>query len=162
MSAREKAIIFNRDKECISRKELETLQLQQLKTTLKRVYERVPFYKREFDAAGVSPDIASLSELTHFPFTKKNHLRENYPFGLFASPTEDVRRIHASSGTKGKPTVVGFTDRDLENWKEVCARSLAAAGARPGDIIHNAYGYGLFTGGLGVHYGAENLKATVV
>ncbi len=162
VSAREKAFIFNKNKECLSRKELEAIQLEHLKQTLKRVYENVPFYTHAFDKAGVTADISSLSELVNFPFTKKTHLRENYPFGLFAVPTQEVRRIHASSGTKSKPTVVGYTDRDLENWKEVCARSLAAGGARPGDIIHNAYGYGLFTGGLGVHYGAENLKATVV
>lgn len=146
----------------MDRKALEKLQLERLRETLDRVYKSVPFYKERFDKAGVSPEITDLALLEEFPFTKKTDLRENYPFGLFAEPLDRVRRLHASSGTKGKPTVVGYTDRDLEDWKEVCARSLAAAGAFPGDIIHNAYGYGLFTGGLGMHYGVENFKATVV
>lgn len=155
--------IWNQQAECLSRKELEELQLKRLKATLERVYAKVPFYTRKFDEAKIQLDkFNSLDDIDCLPFTKKTDLRENYPFGLFAEPLEKVRRIHASSGTKGKPTVVGYTDSDLNDWKEVCARSLAAAGAKPGDIIHNAYGYGLFTGGLGMHYGAENFGATVV
>ncbi len=145
------------------RQELEALQLKHLGETLHRVYNQVPFYKQKFDETKIKPDsLRSLDDLSILPFTKKSDLRDNYPFGLFAEPLENVRRIHASSGTKGKPTVVGYTDKDLQDWKEVCARSLAAAGAKPGDIVHNAYGYGLFTGGLGMHYGAENFGATVV
>ncbi len=145
------------------RQELEALQLKHLGETLNRVYTQVPFYTKKFDENKIKPDkIKSLDDLTALPFTRKSDLREHYPFGFFAEPLENVRRIHASSGTKGKPTVVGYTDKDLQDWKEVCARSLACAGARPGDIIHNAYGYGLFTGGLGMHYGAENFGATVV
>jgi phenylacetate-CoA ligase len=128
-----------------------------------RVYEKVPFYRQHFDAAGIKPGaLKSLADLQNLPFTRKSDLREHYPFGLFAEPLGRVNRLHASSGTKGKPTVVGYTKADIKNWAEVCARSLAAAGARPGDVIHNSYGYGLFTGGLGVHYGAETLGATVV
>jgi len=162
-STKSETFIWNRQAECLPRKELEALQLKRLKTVLERVYNRVPFYKSKFDEAKV--DLAkfnSLDDIQCLPFTKKTDLREHYPFGLFAEPLEKVRRIHASSGTKGKPTVVGYTDQDLEDWREVCARSLGAAGAKPGDIIHNAYGYGLFTGGLGMHYGAEKFGATVV
>lgn len=155
--------IWNEQAECLSRAELEQLQLQRLKSTLERVYSKVPFYTRKLDEAKIDLDtFKSLDDVQCLPFTKKTDLRENYPFGLFAEPLENVRRIHASSGTKGKPTVVGYTDSDLADWQEVCARSLAAAGAKPGDIIHNAYGYGLFTGGLGMHYGAENFGATVI
>lgn len=137
--------------------------MKRLKTVLERVYNKVPFYRQKFDEAKINLEtFKSLDDLQCLPFTRKTDLRENYPFGLFAEPLEKVRRIHASSGTKGKPTVVGYTDTDLNDWKEVCARSLASAGARPGDIIHNAYGYGLFTGGLGMHYGAENFGATIV
>ena len=146
----------------MERESLEALQLARLKEVIARVYEKVPFYKKHFDNAGVKPEIKELSDLDRFPFTRKSNLRDNYPFGLFAEPLDKVRRIHASSGTKGKPTVVGYTENDIEDWKEVCARSIGAAGGRPGDIIHNAYGYGLFTGGLGMHYGAENFKATVI
>ena len=157
------SFIWNEKAECGARKELEKLQLKRLKTMLTTVYEKVPFYRSRFDEAGVKPEsIDSLKALSSLPFTKKTDLREHYPFGLFAEPLENVRRLHASSGTKGKPTVVGYTENDLETWKEVCARSLACAGAKPKDIIHNAYGYGLFTGGLGMHYGAEKLGATVV
>ncbi|MBW5483647.1 phenylacetate--CoA ligase PaaK [Streptomyces bambusae] len=143
--------------------ELRAVQLTRLRETLHRVYERVPHYRRAFDEAGVHPDdCRSLADLARFPFTTKDDLRANYPFGMFAVPREEVRRIHASSGTTGQPTVVGYTERDLGVWAEVVARSLRAAGARPGHIVHVAYGYGLFTGGLGAHYGAERLGCTVV
>jgi phenylacetate-CoA ligase len=149
--------------ESLARRELETIQLARLKETLERTYNNVPFYKKLFDEAGVDiKKVKSLEDLERFPFTKKSDLRDNYPFGLFAVPRERAVRLHASSGTKGKPTVVGYTKNDLDVWAEVCARSLAAASAHPGDVIHNSYGYGLFTGGLGMHYGAENLGATVV
>lgn len=155
--------MWNSQIECLTRADLEQLQLKRLVQTAQRTYERVPFYKKAFDEAGVRPDsIKSLADLKLLPFTRKTDLRENYPFGLFSEPLTSVSRIHASSGTKGKPTVVGYTKADIENWAEVVARSLAAAGSRPGDIIHNSYGYGLFTGGMGVHYGAEKLGATVV
>ncbi|MDZ4834134.1 MAG: phenylacetate--CoA ligase [Candidatus Melainabacteria bacterium] len=156
-------MIWNRQAETLPRKELEALQLERLKAVLERVYAKVPFYKKHFDQVKINlSTFKSLDDLQCLPFTKKTDLRDNYPFGLFAEPLDKVRRIHASSGTKGKPTVVGYTDSDLEDWREVCARSLAAAGARPADVLHNAYGYGLFTGGLGMHYGAENFGATVV
>ncbi len=143
--------------------ELRTLQLERLRATLHRVYANVPHYRRAFDDAGVHPDqVSSLADLARFPFTTKEDLRQNYPFGMFAVPRSDVARVHASSGTTGKPTVVGYTADDIEMWAEVVARSLYAAGARPGDIVHVAYGYGLFTGGLGAHYGAERLGCTVV
>ena len=163
VSTKSETLIWNKQAETLPRKELEALQLERLKNLLERVYAKVPFYKQRFDEHKINLDsFNSLDDLQCLPFTKKTDLRENYPFGLFAEPLEKVRRIHASSGTKGKPTVVGYTDQDLEDWKEVCSRSLAAAGVRPGDILHNAYGYGLFTGGLGMHYGAENFGATVV
>jgi phenylacetate-CoA ligase len=149
--------------ETMPRPELQKLQLARLKQTVERSYANVPFYKKLLDDAGCNPqDLKTLSDLEKFPFTKKSDLRDNYPFGLFAVPMQEVARLHASSGTKGKPTVVGYTKNDLDVWAEVCARSLAAASAHPGDIVHNAYGYGLFTGGLGVHYGAETLGCTVV
>ncbi len=142
---------------------LRMLQLERLRSTLHRVYANVPHYRRAFDDAGVHPDqVSSLADLARFPFTTKEDLRQNYPFGMFAVPRSDVVRVHASSGTTGKPTVVGYTADDIEMWSEVVARSLYAAGARPGDIVHVAYGYGLFTGGLGAHYGAERLGCTVV
>ena len=142
---------------------LRALQLGRLRETLHALHERVPHYRRAFDAAGVHPDdLASLDDLARFPFTTKDDLRANYPFGMFAVPREDVVRVHASSGTTGKPTVVGYTQRDVDTWAELMARSLAAAGVRRGDLVHNAYGYGLFTGGLGLHYGAERLGCTVV
>lgn len=163
VSTKSETLIWNKQAETSPRKELEALQLARLKSLLERVYAKVPFYKQRLDEHKIKIDtFNSLDDLQCLPFTKKTDLRDNYPFGLFAEPLEKVRRIHASSGTKGKPTVVGYTDGDLEDWKEVCSRSLAAAGARPGDILHNAYGYGLFTGGLGMHYGAENFGATVV
>ncbi|HEV7654627.1 MAG TPA: phenylacetate--CoA ligase PaaK [Mycobacteriales bacterium] len=143
--------------------ELRALQLDRLRTTLRHVYDDVPHYRAAFDAAGVHPDdCREPADLARFPTTSKADLRENYPFGLFAVPREQVRRVHASSGTTGKPVVVGYTEQDLDIWATVMARSIRAAGGRPGDILHNAYGYGLFTGGLGAHYGGEKLGCTVV
>src|SRR6202045_484508 len=143
--------------------ELRALQLDRLRWTLRYAYANVPFYRKKFDAAGVSPqDCASLADLVRFPFTTKHDLRDNYPFGMFAVPRTDVRRIHASSGTTGQPTVVGYTQADLDTWSDLMARSIRAAGGRPGDMVHVAYGYGLFTGGLGAHYGAERLGCTVI
>ena len=142
---------------------LRALQLERLRHTLHHAYASVPHYRRAFDAAGVRPeDLRRLEDLRHFPFTTKSDLRENYPFGLFAVPREQVVRIHASSGTTGKPTVVGYTAADIDTWSQLVARSIRAAGARAGDIVHVSYGYGLFTGGLGAHYGAERLGLTVV
>ncbi|MCP3754436.1 phenylacetate--CoA ligase PaaK [Streptomyces sp. TBY4] len=149
--------------ERLGRDELAALQLTRLRATLRRAYERVPFYRQAFDKAGLHPDdCRSLSDLALFPFTTKSDLRDQYPFGMFAVPRSEVRRIHASSGTTGRPTVVGYTDGDLSTWADVVARSIRAAGGRPGQIVHIAYGYGLFTGGLGAHYGAERLGCTVV
>ncbi len=149
--------------EIASRDEISALQLERLKWSLKHAYDNVPMYKKRFDEAGVHPDdLKSLSDLAKFPFTYKNDLRDNYPFGLFAVPREQIVRLHASSGTTGKPTVVGYTANDLSNWADLGARSLRASGVKPGDIVHNAYGYGLFTGGLGAHAGIERLGATVV
>jgi len=156
-------MIYNMDFETLPREALEAIQLRRLKETLSRVYATVPFYRKQFDGADFKPvDIQSLDDLKHVPFTTKQDLRDNYPFGMFAVPLENVVRIHASSGTTGRPTVVGYTARDIETWSRLMARSLCAAGATPQDIIHNAYGYGLFTGGLGVHYGAERLGASVI
>ncbi|MFE3587882.1 phenylacetate--CoA ligase PaaK [Streptomyces niveus] len=149
--------------ELLGRDELEALQLTRLRATLRHAYERVPFYRESFDAAGLRPDdCRSLADLARFPFTAKTDLRDNYPFGMFAVDQKDVRRIHASSGTTGRPTVVGYTQGDLDNWADVVARSIRAAGGRPGHKVHVAYGYGLFTGGLGAHYGAERLGCTVI
>ncbi|CAM5616398.1 phenylacetate--CoA ligase PaaK [Streptomyces microflavus] len=149
--------------EQLSRADLETLQLERLRTTLRHAYENVPFYRAAFDGAGLRPeDCRTLADLSRFPFTAKADLRDNYPFGMFAVPERDVRRIHASSGTTGRPTVVGYTERDLDTWADVVARSIRAAGGRPGQKVHVAYGYGLFTGGLGAHYGAERLGCTVI
>jgi phenylacetate-CoA ligase len=146
-----------------SRDELQALQLQRLRATLVLAYERVPHYRAAFDAQGVHPgDCQSLADLAKFPFTTKADLRTNYPFGMFAVPREQLVRIHASSGTTGKPTVVGYTQGDIDRWAELVARSIRAAGGRKGDLVHVAYGYGLFTGGLGAHYGAEKLGCTVV
>jgi phenylacetate-CoA ligase len=143
--------------------ELRALQLARLQDTLRRAYASVPHYRQAFDAAGVHPDdCRDLADLARFPMTSKADLRENYPFGMFAVPQDQVRRIHASSGTTGRPTVVGYTETDLDTWATVMARSIRAAGGRPGDRLHNAYGYGLFTGGLGAHYGAEKLGCTVI
>lgn len=146
-----------------SRDELQSLQLERMKWTLKHAYDNVPHYRAAFDAAGVHPDdLKSLADLAKFPFTEKRTLRDNYPFGLFAVPREKVVRIHASSGTTGKPTVVGYTQNDIDTWAGVVARSIRAAGGRAGDMVHISYGYGLFTGGLGAHYGAERLGCTVI
>src|ERR1700685_2506479 len=135
--------------------ELRALQLERLRWTLRHAYANVPFYRKKFDAAGVSPqDCRSLADLASFPVTTKGDLRENYPAGMFAVPVAELRRIHASSGTTGQPTVVGYTQADLDTWSDLMARSIRAAGGRPGDVVHVAYGYGLFTGGLGAHYGA--------
>ena len=146
-----------------SRDEIAALQLERLRDTLARVYANVPHYRRAFDERGVHPDdLRTLADLAKFPFTTKAALRENYPFGMFAVPREEVVRVHASSGTTGKPTVVGYTQQDVDQWASLVARSLRAAGVRRGDMVHVAYGYGLFTGGLGAHYGAERLGCTVV
>jgi phenylacetate-CoA ligase len=149
--------------ERMSTDELRALQLERLQWTLHHAYEKVPHYRKAFDAAGVHPsDCQSLSDIAKFPTTSKADLRENYPFGMFAVPQSQVRRIHASSGTTGRPTVVGYTAGDIDNWADLIARSIRAAGGRPGHKIHNAYGYGLFTGGLGAHYGIERLGATAI
>jgi len=149
--------------ETAGREELQALQLERMRWSVRHAYENVKFYKDSFDAAGVHPDdLQSLADLAKFPFTTKQDLRDNYPFGMFAVPEEDICRIHASSGTTGKPTVVGYTKRDIETWAGVVARSIRAAGGKPGDKVHIAYGYGLFTGGLGAHYGAEALGCTVI
>ncbi len=146
-----------------SKDELLALQLERLKNTLSQAYDRVPHYKKKLDAAGVHPaDLQQLADLAKFPFTTKDDLRQNYPFGMFAVPMADMVRIHASSGTTGKPTVVGYTQKDIDTWSLLMARSIRAAGGRSTDIIHVAYGYGLFTGGLGAHYGGEYLGATVI
>jgi phenylacetate-CoA ligase len=149
--------------ETASRDEIAALQLERMKWSLRHAYENVPHYKASFDAAGVHPDdLKSLSDLAKFPFTVKQDLRDNYPFGMFAVPREQVVRVHASSGTTGQPTVVGYTQNDLDMWGSVVARSLRAAGLRKGDLLHNAYGYGLFTGGLGIHLGSDALGLTTV
>jgi len=156
-------MIYDIEYETMPREALEAIQLKRLKTTLERVYANVPFYRRKFREAGLAPaDITGLDDLSRIPFTTKQDLRDNYPFNMFAVPMDNVVRIHASSGTTGQPTVVGYTARDVGTWSTLMARSLAAGGAGRGDIIHNAYGYGLFTGGLGVHYGAERLGASVI
>ena len=149
--------------ETASQDELQSLQLQRLKATLQHAYANVPHYRQRFDEKGVHPDdLTSLSDLAKFPFTGKDDLRANYPFGMFAVPRDKVVRIHASSGTTGKPTVVGYTQKDIDTWAGLVARSIRASGGRAGDIVHVAYGYGLFTGGLGAHYGAEKLGCTVI
>ncbi|WP_194726630.1 phenylacetate--CoA ligase PaaK [Noviherbaspirillum malthae] len=146
-----------------SKDELQSLQLERLKSSLRHAYQNVPHYRASFDAAGVHPDdLKTLADLAKFPFTTKKDLRENYPFGMFAVPREEVVRVHASSGTTGKPTVVGYTQADIDTWASLVARSIRAAGGRAGDICHISYGYGLFTGGLGAHYGAEKLGCTVI
>jgi phenylacetate-CoA ligase len=156
-------MIYNEEYETLPREALEALQLKRLQSQIERIYARVPYYRAKMDEAGVAPgDIRSLADISKLPFTTKEDLRKNYPFGLFTVPLERVVRIHASSGTTGQPTVVGYTKRDIGIWAELMARCLTAAGATQQDIIHNAYGYGLFTGGLGAHYGAENLGATVI
>ena len=149
--------------EIASRDEISSLQLERLKWSLRHAYDNVPHYREKFDAAGIAPDdLSDLSDLAKFPFLVKDDLRRNYPFGMFAVPRAQVVRVHASSGTTGIPTVVGYTQTDIDNWAGLMARSIRAAGGRPGDIAHVAYGYGLFTGGLGAHYGAERLGCTVI
>ena len=156
-------MMFDVEKEMMPREELEKLQLSRLKNLCERVYANVPHYRKSFDEAGVGPaDIKKLSDITLLPFTEKQHMRDAFPYGLFAVPRDTIVRLHASSGTTGKATVVGYTRRDLDNWAELMARSFSAAGITRKDLIHNAYGYGLFTGGLGAHYGAERLGATVI
>lgn len=157
------ATYFNEEFETLPRAALEALQLKRLQGVLERVYRNVPFYKKTFDIAGVGPDkVKSLDDLQLLPFTVKQDMRDSYPYGLFAAPMEEIVRIHASSGTTGKPTVVGYTRHDIDIWSDLMARSFVTAGVHKGDIIHNAYGYGLFTGGLGAHYGAERLGASVI
>ncbi len=156
-------MIYSEEFETLPREVLEALQLKRLKQVVQRVYHTVGFYRKAFDKAGVTPDdIKSLDDLRRFPFTTKQDLRENYPFGMFAVPMSSIVRLHASSGTTGRSTVVGYTKRDIETWSELMARCFVAAGVTKNDIIHNAYGYGLFTGGLGAHYGAEKLGASVI
>ena len=156
-------MIWNEEYETLPRPALEALQLKRLKAQVTRVHATVPYYRKKMEDAGVTPDdIQTLADIRLLPFTTKEDLRKNYPFGLFTVPMEKVVRIHASSGTTGKPTVVGYTKRDIEMWAELMTRTLSAAGVHSGDIVHNAYGYGLFTGGLGAHYGAENLGAAVI
>jgi phenylacetate-CoA ligase len=155
--------MFQPDAETMPRGDLTALQTSRLKRTLERAYANVEHYRKKFDTAGVRPsDFKSLADIAKFPFTLKTDLRDTYPFGMFAVPRDSLLRLHASSGTTGKPTVVGYTKGDLDLWSDLMARSLACAGVEPGDIVHNAYGYGLFTGGLGAHYGAERLGCTVV
>jgi phenylacetate-CoA ligase len=156
-------MIWNEKFETLSRTDIQSLQLKRLKAVVKRVYEAVPYYRAKMDELGVKPSrIKSLEDLRKLPFTTKEDLRKNYPFGLFTVALDKVIRIHASSGTTGKPTVVGYTKKDIDTWAELMARTLSSGGAHRGDVIHNAYGYGLFTGGLGAHYGAERLGATVI
>ncbi|GEO81446.1 phenylacetate--CoA ligase family protein [Pararhodospirillum oryzae] len=155
--------MFDPQAEAMPREDLARLQLSRLKETLAHAYANVPHYQQSFKAAGVTPDdLTTLEDLARFPFTVKDDLRRGYPFGMFAVPREQVVRLHASSGTTGRPTVVGYTPEDIHTWGTLMARCLHSAGARPGDILHNAYGYGLFTGGLGAHYGAEHLGCSVV
>lgn len=155
--------MFDPAAETMPRPALLALQVERLKNVLQHAYSRVPHYRKKFSEAGVQPsDFRILPDIARFPFTLKTDLRDNYPFGMFATPREKLIRIHASSGTTGKPTVVGYTRGDLGRWSDLMARSFACAGALPGDVVHNAYGYGLFTGGLGAHYGAERLGCTVV
>ena len=154
---------FQRDRETMPRERLAALQLERLRATVRNAHDNVPLHRKRLDDAGVVPEaIDSLDDIVRLPFTLKTDLRDHYPFGMFARPLGALARLHASSGTTGKPTVVGYTRADLDNWGDLMARSIAAAGGRPGDVVHNAYGYGLFTGGLGAHYGAERLGAVVV
>lgn len=154
---------WNEEKECMPREELENLQLRRLKETVYRIYSFVPAYQEKMDQAGVKPDdIKTLQDIRHLPFTTKQDLRDNYPFNLFAIPMSEVVRIHSSSGTTGKPTVVGYSRKDIDIWAELMARALSSAGTSKHEVIQNSYGYGLFTGGLGVHYGAEKIGASVI
>jgi len=156
-------MIYNEEFETLPREVLETLQAKRLQQVVQRVYHTVGFYRKAFDKAGVNPDdIKTLPDITRLPFTTKQDLRDNYPFGLFAAPMSSIVRLHASSGTTGRAVVVGYTKRDIDTWSELMARCYVAAGLNKNDIIHNAYGYGLFTGGLGAHYGAEKLGASVI
>ncbi|OQA34762.1 MAG: Phenylacetate-coenzyme A ligase [Betaproteobacteria bacterium ADurb.Bin341] len=156
-------MIYDIEFETLPREQLEALQLRRLQATVERCYATIKFYRDAMDELGVRPEhIKKVSDVRHLPFTKKEQLRDNYPFGMFAVPTTQVVRVHASSGTTGKPTVVGYTKRDIDIWADLVARSLVASGLRPGDRLHNGYGYGLFTGGLGLHYGGERLGVTVV
>jgi len=156
-------LIWNKEDEQMSREELNELQVERLQATVRKVYNNVPFYKNKLDSAGVNPnELDSLKDLSRLPFTTKDDLRDNYPFGLFTVPLEEVVRIHSSSGTTGKPTVVGYTQEDIEIWTELMARTMSCGGIGKGDIVQNAFGYGLFTGGLGIHYGAEKTGASVV
>ncbi len=156
-------MIYNEKIECMGREQMHALQSKKLIETVKRVYENVPFYRTKMDKLGVKPDdIKSIDDIVKLPFTTKSDLRDNYPFGLFAVKQEEIVRIHASSGTTGKPTVVGYTKNDIDNWAEVCARTIALAGGHPGSTVQVAYGYGLFTGGLGMHYGGERIGASVI
>jgi phenylacetate-CoA ligase len=155
--------VFQPEWESMDRKELRKLQSARLRERVEQVYHRVPFYRRRFEEAGITPEkIRGVEDLHRLPFTRKTDLREQYPFGLFAVEMKQVVRIHSSSGTKGKMTVVGYTRKDIEHWADVCARAIVASGGRAGEVLHNAYGYGLFTGGLGLHYGGERLGMTVV
>jgi len=154
---------FDPAAEALPREKLRALQLRRLKLTVKNAHDNVPLHRQRLKSNGVKPaDIRSLDDLAALPFTMKSDLRDHYPFGMFARPREELVRLHASSGTTGKPTVVGYSAKDIATWADLMARTMACAGARPGDVIHNAYGYGLFTGGLGAHYGGERLGATVV
>jgi len=156
-------LIFNEKLETLERSQMEALQLGSLKKTVERVYSNVPFYREKFKQLGIKPsDIQGLDDIHKLPFTVKKDLRDHYPYGLFASPMQDIIRLHASSGTSGKPTVVGYTRNDIDNWGEIVARSITASGGGSGDIMHNAYGYGLFTGGLGMHTGGEKLGIATV
>jgi len=156
-------VIWNKEAECMNRKDMEALQLQRLKEVVKRAYENVPFYRKRFDDIGLKPEhITTLKDIEKIPFTTKDDLRDNYPYGLFAVPMKKIVRIHASSGTTGKPIVVGYTKNDLENWSENVARVITAAGGNEDDIAQVVFGYGLFTGGLGVHYGTERIGASVI
>jgi phenylacetate-CoA ligase len=161
--ANNKTMYWEAEMETLPRAGLESIQLRRLQHLIERVYRTVEPYRRKMDAAGVKPeDIRSLADLARLPFTLKEDLRDNYPFGMFTVPLDEVVRVHASSGTTGKPTVVGYTKKDIDTWANLMARALACAGTSSGDMVHNAYGYGLFTGGLGAHYGAEKLGATVI
>jgi len=162
MSASE-TYMYDRTAETMLRADIEALQVSRIKQTIEHAYHNVPHYKARFDAADIKPgDFKTLDDIRRFPFTVKTDLRDNYPFGMLAKPRKSLARLHASSGTTGKPTVVGYTLGDIDTWTDLMARSMACAGALPGDIVHNAYGYGLFTGGLGTHYGAERLGCSVV
>ena len=163
VSKHDPASFFDPGAETMDREVLQALQFERLRQTLRNAHDHVALHRERMDAAGIKPeDVRTLDDLQHIPFTFKADLRDHYPFGMFARPVPSLARIHASSGTTGKATVVGYTRADIDNWADLMARSLQAAGARPGDMVHNAYGYGLFTGGLGAHYGAERLGATVI